>query len=236
MAMTSVDQIVVGIDQHRHRRDPPCRRLRQQRRLGQRDIARALGKEDKADIVGARSRRGFNDGGRPHAADFDLDRHLDALGEDFGGMTAAHGRHPRQSGDLSPSQCNIPGRLIRGTVPVGGKLMTAVVLLIQPARPGGATRPPRGPPCRALRRHLALAEPVATPPTATPRAKAPSKYRNKGASTTRRASRPPKGSRVRETGCAIDDGQGDEQHAKRNDQEAEDELPPQPPLSSGLTP
>ncbi len=78
-----------------HRRDRPgrrpfrsCRapRARASRPAAGVEVARALCEEHEPDIVGACFRRGFDDGRRPHAADFDLDRHVWLSGEVFGGF------------------------------------------------------------------------------------------------------------------------------------------------------
>jgi len=75
-----IDQGIVGIDQDGNRADLAAGDGSKDASLFQLDMARALGEEDEPDEIGAGFARGFDDGRRPHATDFDLDRHVLALG------------------------------------------------------------------------------------------------------------------------------------------------------------
>ena len=79
-AGVEIDQRIVSTDQNRDRTDLALADGGKNAGLLDLDIARTARKEDKPDIIGPRLRRGVNDGRRPHAADFNLDRHVQALG------------------------------------------------------------------------------------------------------------------------------------------------------------
>jgi hypothetical protein len=113
--------------------------------------------------------------------------------------------------------------------------MTAVALLIQPAGLAAPLARRAGPlPCASP--PSGLAEPSRHPANGNPEGKGPEQGKEKRRLENESRVAAAKGIEGEGDGVTIDDGQGDKQHAKRNDQEAEDELPPQPPLSSGLTP
>ncbi len=73
------DQLIVGIDHDGDGADLAAGDGGKHARLLELDIARALGEEDEPDEVGAGFGRFLDDGRRPHAADFDLDRHFRLL-------------------------------------------------------------------------------------------------------------------------------------------------------------
>ena len=90
----ALDEGIVRVDQHGDRADLAAGDRREHAGFFNLDMARAPLEKHKPDIMGAFSRRRLDDGGRPHAADFDLDRHLLALGgEGLRALRLAR-RHP----------------------------------------------------------------------------------------------------------------------------------------------
>ncbi len=79
---------------------------------------------------------------------------------------------------------------------------------------------------RAVRRHLPWPSQVAMPPTMSPRANAPSRNRNSGASSEKAGLGAAEGIENEERGLAIDDGKRDQHDAEGNDDEAENQLTP----------
>jgi hypothetical protein len=75
-----VDQGVIRIDQHGHRGDTAPRRCGKALSLLDRHVARAARKHDQAGIVRPGRHGGIENGGRAHAANFDLNRHSLARG------------------------------------------------------------------------------------------------------------------------------------------------------------
>src|SRR5262249_15817063 len=154
------------------------------------DKARALGKEDEADEVGTLFRRDINDGGRPHAADFDLHRHwlcsrmrVRRLKRARAGATLCQSGPPT----LPPFTLPRPQPSRAGSRPRGGaewRPSSSFSSRLVWRRRSRASRAP----ARAVRRHLPWLNQVAVPPTIRPRANAPSRNRNNGASTDRRGS------------------------------------------------
>lgn len=78
-------------------------------------MTRASFEEDETDIVGAFLRRDLHDGRRPHAADFDFDRHVRALGVRVWRPGGSRGATLSQSRALS-----LPHRTIGVAVSLGG--------------------------------------------------------------------------------------------------------------------
>jgi hypothetical protein len=71
----TVDKLVIGVNHDGNTANLAARYRGKNARLLELDKARALGKEHEADEVGTFFRRNVYDGGRPHAADFNLHRH-----------------------------------------------------------------------------------------------------------------------------------------------------------------
>jgi hypothetical protein len=118
---------------------------------------------------------------------------------------------------------------------MSGKLMTAAVLLVQSARLAAPLVRRAGPlPCASP--PFGLAQPGRDPANGNPEGKGPEQVQEQRRLDNEARVAAAKGIEGEGDEITIDDSQSDEQYAKRNDQQAEDKLPPQAPLSSGFTP